>query len=106
MNPSRPRPPPPPLPPPSGVKRYLDESQLPSRKDGISLEEERNKRRRTCRFIEEGGRILRLPRVAIATAMVFFHRFYTKHSLAEHDRFEVAIACLLLATKTEAPKKL
>ena len=94
-----------------GVKRlqptYFDESHLPSRKDGISSSEERDKRHRTCRFIETGGSILRLPRVAVATAMVFFHRFYSKHSFAEHDRFEVAIACLLLAAKTEeSPKKL
>ena len=105
-------PPPPRGPPPKlGVKRlqpaYLDESHLPSRKDGISSAEERDKRQRTCRFIETGGGILRLPRVAIATAMVFFHRFYAKHSFKEHDRFEVAIACLLLAAKTEeSPKKL
>jgi len=39
--------------------------------------------------------------------MVFFHRFFTKHSFTDHDRFEVAVACLLLAAKTEeAPKKL
>jgi cyclin T len=39
--------------------------------------------------------------------MVFFHRFYSVHSFAEHDRFEVAVACLLLAAKTEeCPKKL
>ena len=45
--------------------------------------------------------------VAIATATVFFHRFYAKHSFQEHDRFEVAMACLLLAGKTEeSPKKL
>jgi cyclin T len=85
----------------------LEISELPSIKDGISVKEEADKRRKTCRFIEEAGRILKLPRVAVATAMVFFHRFYAKHSFAEHDRFEVAVACLLLAAKTEeAPKKL
>ena len=85
----------------------FDISQLPSLQDGMSLQEESMKRRKTCRFIEEAGRILKLPRVAIATAMVFFHRFYAKHSFAQHDRFEVAVACLLLAAKTEeSPKKL
>jgi len=45
--------------------------------------------------------------VAIATGMVFFHRFYAKHSFKEHDRFEVAVSCILLAAKTEeSPKKL
>jgi len=39
--------------------------------------------------------------------MVFFHRFYAVHSFKDHDRFEVAVACLLLAAKTEeSPKKL
>ncbi|GAX18019.1 cyclin T [Fistulifera solaris] len=85
----------------------FDISQLPSLQDGMSIQEESMKRRKTCRFIEEAGRILKLPRVAIATAMVFFHRFYAKHSFAQHDRFEVAVACLLLAAKTEeSPKKL
>jgi cyclin T len=86
--------------------RSFDASDLPSVKDGMSLVEEGLKRRKTCRFIEEAGRILKLPRVATATAMVFFHRFYAKHSFNEHDRFEVAVACILLAAKTEeAPRK-
>ena len=73
----------------------------------MSVSEEAIKRRKTCRFIEESGRILKLPRVAIATAMVFFHRFYAKHAFSEHDRFEVAVAALVLAAKTEeSPKKL
>ena len=59
------------------------------------------KRRKTCRFIEEAGRVMKLPRVAISTAMVFFHRFYAKHAFQEHDRFEVAVAALVLAAKTE-----
>ena len=86
---------------------HVDISQLPSVKKGMSAEEEAIKRRKTCRFIEEAGRVLKLPRVAISTAMVFFHRFYAKHAFQEHDRFEVAVAALVLAAKTEeAPKKL
>lgn len=74
----------------------------------MTPEAERQARRRTCRFIEEAGqRSLRLPRVAVATATTFFHRFFVKHAFQEHDRFEVAMACLLLAGKTEeSPKKL
>ena len=65
------------------------------------------KRRKTCRFIEEAGRILKLPRVAVSTAMTFFHQFYAKHSFSDHDRFEVAVAAIVLAAKTEeSPKKL
>jgi cyclin T len=86
---------------------HFDVSQLPSLKRGMSAEEESMKRRKTCRFIEEAGRVLKLPRVAISTAEVFFHRFYAKHSFQDHDRFEVAVAALVLAAKTEeAPKKL
>ncbi|KAL7526471.1 hypothetical protein ACHAWF_001784 [Thalassiosira exigua] len=91
--------------------RFFDENHLPSvlhRPDPMTPEAERQARRRTCRFIEEAGqRSLRLPRVAVATATVFFHRFYARHAFQKHDRFEVAMACLLLAGKTEeSPKKL
>jgi cyclin T len=87
--------------------KHFDISQLPSLKAGMTAEEETTRRRKTCRFIEEAGRLLKLPRVAIATAVVFFHRFYAKHSFLEHDRFEVAVASIVLAAKTEeAPKKL
>jgi cyclin T len=73
----------------------------------MTLAEESSKRRRTCRFIEEAGRVLKLPRVAVSTAMLFFHRFYAKHSFQHHDRFEVAMAAIVLAGKTEeSPRKL
>jgi len=69
--------------------------------------EDRTLRRKTCRFIQEAGRVLKLGRVATATAMVFFHRFFSHHKFSEHDRFEVAVACVLLAAKTEeTPRKL
>ena len=94
--------------PSSTTITHFDISQLPSViKDGMSVSEEAMKRRKTCRFIEESGRILKLPRLAIATAMVFFHRFYAKHAFSDHDRFEVAVASIVLAAKTEeSPKKL
>ena len=87
---------------------HFDENQLPSCvRSKLTPEEERSKRMKTCRFIEEASRILRLPRVATSTALVFFHRFYAVHSFAEHDRFEVAVACILIAAKTEeSPRKL
>ena len=87
---------------------FFDETQLPSCiRSNMKPEEELLKRIKTCRFIEEASRILRLPRVAISTAMVFIHRFYAVHSFADHDRFEVAVACILIAAKTEeSPRKL
>lgn len=91
----------------TAAPKHFDISQLPSLKAGMTAEEETTKRRKTCRFIEEAGKRLKLPRVAVATAMVFFHRFYAKHSFLEHDRFEVAVASIVLAAKTEeSPKKL
>lgn len=88
-------------------KRHFDISQLPSLKHGYTVEQENTTRRKTCRFIEEAGRQLKFHRIAVSTAMVFFHRFYAKHSFTDHDRFEVAVAAILLAGKTEeTPRKL
>ena len=90
-------PPPPPQPKPP-ASRYIEVK---------ANKEDEIKRRKTCRFIEEAGRCLKFQRIAVSTALVFFHRFYAKHSFADHDRFEVAVAALVLAAKTEeAPKKL
>ena len=92
----------------AAASNSFDVSQLLSLlQDGMSMKEESDKCRKTCRFIEEAGRVLKLPRVAVSTAMVFFHRFYAKHSFNQHDRFEVAVASVVLAAKTEeSPKKL
>jgi cyclin T len=48
---------------------------------------------------------LKLPRIAIPTAMVFVHPFYAKHSFMVHNRFEVAVAAIVLAAKTEESPK-
>ena len=95
-------------PPTSSKKDPHQEDQLPSIRLGhMTAAEEASKRRKTCRFLEEAGRVLKLPRVAVSTAMVLFHRFYAQHSFQDHDRFEVAVACILLAAKTEeSPRKL
>jgi len=92
----------------AGTPARFDISQLPSLvKDGMSVHEESEKRRKTCRFIEESCRVLKLGSIPKATAMVFFHRFYAKHAFSDHDRFEVAVASILLAAKAEeSPKKL
>lgn len=106
----RPGPPsrPPPPPPTPSSPRTFDEKQLPSVKSGqLTIDEESNMRWKTCRFIEEACRILKLDRLVTSSAIVIFHRFYTVHSFEDHDRFEVAVASILLAAKTEeSPKKL
>lgn len=91
------------------TSKQFDISQLPSLKHGMTMEQERQMRIKTCRFIEEASArtSLKFHRVAVSTAMVFFHRFYAKHAFQDHDRFEVAVAAILLAGKTEeTPKKL
>jgi len=70
-------------------------------------EKENITRRLTCAFLQECGQKLRLPQLSIATAIVFFHRFYARMSYEHYDRFTVATTCLFLASKVEeTPKKL
>ena len=89
------------------VAKMFDISQLPSLKAGMTAEEEAKIRKQTCGFIDAAGRELKLPQIAIATAMVFMHQFYAKHSFQQHDRFQVTVAAILLAAKTEeSPRKL
>ena len=52
-------------------------------------------------FLDEASRNLRIPKVANATAHVFFHRFYALQSPKKHSCFEVATTCLFLASKVE-----
>jgi cyclin T len=47
------------------------------------------------------------PKLTIATALVFFHRFYARQSFKKHDRATLAATCLHLAGKVEeTPRKL
>lgn len=79
----------------------------PSRKDGISLEKENETRAQICAFIQEAGQKLRLSQFVIATAIVFFHRFYACRSFKEHDAYTIGTTCLFLAGKVEeSPRKL
>mmetsp|Transcript_79489 Transcript_79489/g.226967 ORF Transcript_79489/g.226967 Transcript_79489/m.226967 type:complete len:124 (-) Transcript_79489:922-1293(-) len=48
----------------------------PSKADGL---DEKTYRRRTAIFIETAGLQLKFPRLTIATAQVFFQRFYALH---------------------------
>ncbi|GHP11455.1 hypothetical protein PPROV_001018300 [Pycnococcus provasolii] len=79
----------------------------PSRQKGVSLERENYERRTYVSFIAEAGQLLGYPQLTLATATVFCHRFYTRRSLSEHDRYLVAMTCLFLAGKVEeSPKPL
>ena len=68
---------------------------------------EQESRLTTCAFLQESGQKLRLPQLSIATAIVFYHRFYARESYEVYERFQVATTCLFLASKVEeTPKKL
>ena len=47
-----------------------------------------------------------MPKPTIATAQVFFHRFFSRQSFKAHERLLIAMACLHLAGKVETPRKL
>merc|ERR1711871_71 len=82
-------------------------NDTPSRRDGISENEEKENRKDTCGFIQEAGMKLKMPQYTIATAIVYFHRFFMRHSLKVYDKMMVGTACLFLAGKAEeTPRKL
>lgn len=51
--------------------------------------------------IQSLGENLRLRQQVIASATIYFRRFYSKYSLKSIDPFLLAPTCLLLATKVE-----
>ncbi|KAN0042323.1 hypothetical protein ACTFIV_004886 [Dictyostelium citrinum] len=74
---------------------------------GIELKLEIAYRRASAAFIQDVGIKLKMPQLTIATAISYFHRFFIRHQLKDHDRFVVATACLFLAGKVEeTPRKL
>ena len=71
-----------------------DLKNSPSRSDGISEETEVELRIFGATLIQEGGTLLDLPQVVMATGQVLFHRFYCKKSMAKYD-VEVRMVRLL-----------
>ena len=87
------------------TKRQLEDS--PSRRDGVDPGREKYVRRTYVGFLAEAGFNLRVPQLTIATATILCHRFFTRKSVAEYDRYLVATTCLFLAGKVEeSPKPL
>lgn len=63
---------------------YFTESEIsstPSVLDGLPLIEERSRRAKGVNFISQAGILLKLPQLTLATASVFFHRFYMRYSM-------------------------
>ena len=89
---------PPGAPPPMPPAQHISPSR---RDDGMSAHDEKQRRRKTCFFIDECGVRLQLPKLPVMTAQCFFHKFFARESFRRHDRFVVAQACLFLAAKVE-----
>ncbi|RLN94392.1 hypothetical protein BBJ28_00017310 [Nothophytophthora sp. Chile5] len=80
------------------------ESELlasPSRNDGVPLNEEKLRRRKACMFTVKLAGALHVAMPVQRAAAVYLHRFFMRRSMRHHDEFEVAAACLLLASKAE-----
>ncbi|KAI9893381.1 MAG: hypothetical protein M1814_006677 [Vezdaea aestivalis] len=77
----------------------------PSIEDGWTVEQERECRAKGVNFIASVGIMLRVPQLTLATASVFLHRFYCRHSMNEtkggFHYYSMAATALFLATKVE-----
>ncbi|CAO3570051.1 unnamed protein product [Mortierella alpina] len=81
--------------------RKEDLYRTPSLMSGLSYQHEKECRAKGVTFIMAVGMALKLPQLTMATASLFFHRFYMRHSLKECKFYDVGAACIYLATKTE-----
>lgn len=88
---------------------FSDEELLrtPSILDGLTPEKERDNRAKGVNFILQIGIMLKIPQITLATASVFLHRFYMRHSMEDGPGhkglhfYPIAATCLFLATKVE-----
>lgn len=79
----------------------------PSRQAGVDPLKETQYRFDGCTFISVAGQKLKVPQTTIATAQVYFHRFYMYRAFTKYDKKELASCCLFLAGKVEdTPKRL
>jgi hypothetical protein len=59
----------------------------PSIRDGLDPQTEKGNRSKGCQFIETVGRNLRLHQPTIATAAMFFHRFYMRQPFSRFHQY-------------------
>ncbi|KAI8081301.1 P-TEFB associated cyclin, cyclin T Pch1 [Halteromyces radiatus] len=69
--------------------------------DGVSISQEHRKRAQGCAFIQTVGCRLAVPQITVATAMVYFHRFYMRCSFNDYNMNHIGGACIYLACKVE-----
>ena len=81
--------------------------RTPSILDGLPPEKERENRAKGVNFILQAGIMLKLPQITLATASVFLHRFFMRHSMSNvpsrpgFHYYSMAATSLFLATKVE-----
>jgi len=79
---------------------FEDFVNSPSRKAGVSEEDERFIRWEHCNAIVRIGKELQLKRVVFYNACALFHQFFMRESITRSDPYVVAAAALFLASKT------
>ena len=85
-----------------GIPKEVALLSPPSVSDGtMSVDEERRYRAFGCELICECGIQLELPQVAVATAQVFFQRFFHRCSFRDMDAHHVVMGAIFLAGKVE-----
>ncbi|XP_051155919.1 cyclin-K-like isoform X2 [Leptopilina boulardi] len=87
---------------------YFEKEELvntPSLRDGINGETETQYRKEGINFIRNMGEKLSLGYNTIATAVVYFQRFYMAHSFTEFPLYITACSSLFLAGKAEETPK-
>ena len=81
--------------------------RTPSILDGLSPEKERDNRSKGVNFILQVGIMLKLPQITLATASVFLHRFFMRHSMVDIPGrsglhyYAIAATSLFLASKVK-----
>ncbi|KAG0271379.1 hypothetical protein BGZ95_000812 [Linnemannia exigua] len=73
----------------------------PSQISGLSFSIEKESRHKGIAFIMMVGMHLKLPQLTMATAALFFQRFYMRRSFKDYKYYDVAATCIYLASKTE-----
>ncbi|KAJ2123379.1 hypothetical protein IW147_002592 [Coemansia sp. RSA 720] len=75
--------------------------KTPSVASGWTVEREEMDRAKACTLVYSAARKLQLPQITSASACVYLHRFFMRHSLKEYHHYNVAATCLFLACKAE-----
>eukprot|EP00003_Mantamonas_plastica_P031474 TRINITY_DN821_c0_g7_i1.p1 TRINITY_DN821_c0_g7~~TRINITY_DN821_c0_g7_i1.p1 ORF type:complete len:153 (+),score=27.39 TRINITY_DN821_c0_g7_i1:700-1158(+) len=73
--------------------------ESPSRKLGVSFEDEMSYRLTVAKAIVQAGHLLQIGDVTSYTAVMIFQRFYMLRGFPDSDRWLIAHGCLLIASK-------